>query len=217
MTTLKLAAAIAVFSMIPALAGAKQPNTQWKIESFRLYTYDANGNTSDYRYTKTISAKRHSHRKPVEASGGGVIRSKKTGATARVGAAYAAQFQAYIDELEQNGAEVRFIGGIRRGKCWSGGMHPCGKAIDVCQLSRGRVDSRCHLPGRTQIAAIAARHGLFEGGQWCHSDYGHAQVGVSAAACGSTSTMTAKRKYRHKHRYAAAPEQPAPTYNPSNY
>lgn len=143
---------------------------------------------------------RASHREVVDANGNGIglVVSHKTGATAHVSPKYAAQFQAYIDDLESGGAVVRFIGGYRRGHCWSGGLHPCGKALDVCQLSRGRVDPRCHLPGRTQIAAIAERHGLFEGGQWCSSDYGHAQVGVTASACGNNvySAM------RHHTRYA---------------
>jgi hypothetical protein len=68
--------------------------------------------------------------------------------------------------------------------------------LDICQLSRGRVDSRCHLPGRQAVAAIANRHGLFEGGQWCHSDYGHAQVGVTAEACGNTMSAKRHRKTR---------------------
>jgi hypothetical protein len=141
------------------------------------------------------------HRAPHDANGNqtygaGVVVSKKTGATARVGAAYAPRFQAYIDDLEASGAVVRFMGGIRRGHCWSGGLHPCGKALDVCQLARGRVDGRCRLPGRDAVARIASAHGLFEGGQWCHSDYGHAQVGVSAAAC--SNTMSASRHRRIK-------------------
>lgn len=141
----------------------------------------------------------HHHRAVSDANGNisspGVVRSKKTGATAVVGASHAAAFQAYIDDLESRGAIIRFMGGIRRGKCWSGGMHPCGKALDVCQLSRGRVDSRCHLPGRHEIASIASSHGLFEGGRWCSSDYGHAQVGESAAACGSR-TFAARSRHR---------------------
>lgn len=129
--------------------------------------------------------------------GAGVIISKKTGATARVGAAYAAMFQAYIDDVENHGASVRFMGGIRRGHCWVGGLHPCGKALDVCQLSRGRVDARCHLPDRSTLARIASAHGLFEGGRWCHSDYGHAQIGETAAACGSRpTTLVASARVR---------------------
>lgn len=125
--------------------------------------------------------------------GAGVVVSKKTGASTRVGAAYAAMFQAYIDDVENHGASVRFMGGIRRGHCWIGGLHPCGKALDVCQLSRGRVDPRCHLPDRATLGRIASAHGLFEGGRWCNSDYGHAQVGVTAAACGERMYAARKR------------------------
>ena len=132
---------------------------------------------------------------PVAQLGAGLVVSKKTGASARVGAAYAAMFQAYIDDVESHGASVKFMGGIRRGHCWVGGLHPCGKALDVCQLGRGRVDGRCHLPDRSTLARIAAAHGLFEGGRWCNSDYGHAQVGETAAACGERSrTLVASAK-----------------------
>jgi len=115
----------------------------------------------------------------------GVVISGKTGARARVGIAYAARFQAYIDDLETNhGARVLFMGGIRPGRCSISSEHPCGKALDVCQVRRGAVDPRCNLPGRQVLGEIAASHGLFEGGRWCNSDYGHAQIGVTAAACG---------------------------------
>jgi len=115
----------------------------------------------------------------------GMVISRKTGARARVGVAYAARFQAYIDDLETNhGARVLFMGGIRPGRCAPSSEHPCGKALDVCQLRRGIVDGRCNLPGRVTLGQIAAAHGLFEGGRWCNSDYGHAQVDVTAAACG---------------------------------
>ncbi len=115
----------------------------------------------------------------------GVVTSSKTGARARVGIRYAERFQAYIDDLENNyGARVLFMGGMRRGRCSTSSEHPCGKALDVCQLRRGVVDPRCHLPGRIALARIAASHGLFEGGRWCNSDYGHAQIDVTAADCG---------------------------------
>ena len=124
----------------------------------------------------------------LDANGNGVagmVISRKTGARARVGVAYAARFQAYIDDLETNhGARVLFMGGIRPGRCAPSSEHPCGKALDVCQLRRGIVDGRCNLPGRVTLGQIAAAHGLFEGGRWCNSDYGHAQVDVTAAACG---------------------------------
>jgi hypothetical protein len=95
------------------------------------------------------------------------------------------RFQAYIDDLEKNhGAHILFMGGIRPGRCSVASEHPCGKALDVCQLRRGAVDPRCNLPGRVALGQIAAAHGLFEGGRWCDSDYGHAQIGVTAPACG---------------------------------
>jgi hypothetical protein len=115
----------------------------------------------------------------------GIVISSKTGARARVGIAYAARFQAYINDLEKNyGARVLFMGGIRPGRCLPQSQHPCGKALDVCQLAWGKVDPRCNLPDRVTLGRIAAAHGLFEGGRWCHSDYGHAQTSVTAAACG---------------------------------
>jgi hypothetical protein len=115
----------------------------------------------------------------------GIVVSSKTGARARVAVAYAARFQAYIDDLENNhGARVLFMGGIRPGRCLPESQHPCGKALDVCQLGWGKVDPRCNLPDRVTLGRIATAHGLFEGGRWCHSDYGHAQTSVTAAACG---------------------------------
>src|SRR5512139_816088 len=55
--------------------------------------------------------------RPLGAGGNkldGIVMSAKTGARARVGVAYAARFQAYIDDLEKNyGARVLFMGGLR--------------------------------------------------------------------------------------------------------
>ena len=137
----------------------------------------------------TIATAQHQSR-ALDANGNtaGAVISLKTGAHARVGIAYAARFQAYIDDLETNhGARVLFMTGIRPGRCSSSSEHPCGKALDVCQRRRGAVDPRCNLPGRVALGQIAASHGLFEGGRWCDSDYGHAQIGVTAAACGGRS------------------------------
>ena len=134
---------------------------------------------------KTIAIPQHqSHAHDANGNPAGVVISRKTGARARVGITHAARFQAYIDDLENNyGARVLFMGGIRRGPCSPSSEHPCGKALDVCQLRRGVVDARCKLPARVTLGQIAAAHGLFEGGRWCNSDYGHAQVGVTAGAC----------------------------------
>lgn len=154
--------------------------------------------------TSGVAFAHHRRHQTFDANGNaGVVVSHKTGAKARVGAAYAARFQAYIDSIEAAGARVLFMGGIRRGRCSSGHRHPCGMALDVCQKSRDRVDARCRLPDRRSLARIASSVGLFEGGQWCHGDYGHAQVGVSAAPCGETRFASARRKIHH-HRYRVA-------------
>lgn len=139
-----------------------------------------------------------SHGAPQAESGSGVVRSKKTGATARVAARHAAAFQAYIDDLEARGARVYYMGGIRPGPCWIGGLHPCGKALDVCQDSRDVVSraKNCRLPGRAELARIAARHGLFEGGQWCNGDMGHVQAEDSRPCRGNLYSAVAKFKDR---------------------
>jgi hypothetical protein len=145
--------------------------------------------------TSQVSARVH-HRNTV-ADGNGNVVSHKTGASARVGVEFAAKFQGYVDAIEATGATVYFMGGIRRGHCSNSSLHPCGKALDVCQTGRGRVSAKCHLPDRSTLARIAEAHGLFEGGQWRHSDFGHAQVGVTAEACGNKgSTMTASARTR---------------------
>ena len=175
-------AAIAVFIFTPTIIQNAQAGTLTELSAshHEKKTTDANGNASKFC----------------------LVTSRTTKASARVGCTYVDKFQAYIDDLESRGATVRKLGGIRRGKCWSGGLHPCGKAMDVCQLSRGRVDARCNLPGRVDIAQIASRHGLFEGGRWCNSDYGHVQVGTTAGDC--RTTMAARKKNRTHKKYAAA-------------
>lgn len=135
------------------------------------------------------------YRSDANGNAAGFVISSRTGARARVGIRYVARFQAYIDDLENNhGARVLFMGGIRPGGCSPSSEHPCGKALDVCQLRRGVVDSRCKLPGRAALAQIAASHGLFEGGRWCNSDYGHAQVGVTPSCGESRSRIARKNK-----------------------
>lgn len=161
------------------------------------------GNQSTPTHSARKSQRQH-HRhavasKPTDANANtatqlGYVISHKTGARARVGVAHAATFQAYVDDLETNyGAKITFMGGTRPGRCSSAHQHPCGRAIDLCQRRRGVVDSKCNLPGRRSLATIAARHGLFEGGRWCNSDYGHAQVGETAPDCGSRVASMRRR------------------------
>jgi D-alanyl-D-alanine carboxypeptidase len=142
----------------------------------------------------------------------GFVKSSRTGARARVGIRYAARFQAYIDDLENNhGARVLFMGGIRPGSCSPSSEHPCGKALDVCQLRRGVVDPRCKLPERSALGRIAASHGLFEGGRWCNSDYGHAQIDVTRA-CGESRNRIARKKTVEQEQLAQNVPTPATSY-----
>lgn len=128
--------------------------------------------------------------------GWATIRSKKTGATAYVAYANQAAFQSYIDDIESAGAIVKFMGGVRNERCAPPRhKHACGGAVDVCQKYRDVVDGICHLPSRKILIAIAARHSLTEGGQWCHGDRGHVEAGPSAGACGVR--MTRYRVHRH--------------------
>ena len=152
--------------------------------------------------------------RPLDANGNiaGFVISSKTGARARVGVRYAARFQAYIDDLENNhGARVLFMGGIRPGSCSRSSEHPCGKALDVCQLRRGVVDRRCKLPERAALGRIAASHGLFEGGRWCNSDYGHAQVDVTLA-CGDSRSRIARKNTIEQEQLAPKPPVIAASY-----
>ena len=145
---------------------------------------DASGVRKDRHASVTTKSEHRSVATDANGNTVGLVISHKTGARASVNPAHTARFQSYIDDLENNhGARVLFMGGIRPGRCKPESQHPCGKALDICQLSRGRVDPRCNLPGRAMLAQIASAHGLFEGGRWCQSDYGHAQIGATAAAC----------------------------------
>jgi hypothetical protein len=197
-------AALSVLIMHPAKAGQRH-----RQNGLPMATCDNDGHCTtlietspalSYRKSRseikrtTATAQRRSHAFDANGNAVGIIKSTKTGARARVGIAYAARFQAYINDLENNyGARVLFMDGIRRGRCSISSEHPCGKALDVCQLRRGIVDPLCHLPGRVVMGQIAATHGLFEGGRWCNSDYGHAQIDITAAACGDRRHRVVRR------------------------
>lgn len=132
---------------------------------------------------------------------GSIIMSPKTGSTARVARQYAGRFQAYVDDLEDHGARVLSMGGFRgHGPCTQRHKHRCGRALDVCQLSRGVVDARCHLPSPNEMRRIAAAHGLVEGGRWCHGDYGHAEVAPGAPLCAHRRYSVGRAVYPHGHR-----------------
>jgi len=188
-------AALSVLIVLPAEAGQRHQQIGTPAATCdndgHCTTLTTKAPTPTFHSSRPKTQTTTEHTRVVDANGNtaGVIISAKTGARAHVGVAYAARFQSYIDDLENNhGARVLFMGGFRPGRCSVSSEHPCGKALDVCQLRRGVVDPRCNLPGRVALGEIAASHGLFEGGRWCNSDYGHAQVDVTAAACADRRT-----------------------------
>lgn len=196
--------AACVIVLLLALLGIGAANAH------EVVTCNKYGCSDWHRITRTnhmrhFAVRHHrSHRRlAFDANGNlaGIVVSHDTGARARVSPRWAGKFQAYIDDLEAHGARIRFMGGYRRGRCSLGSQHPCGSALDVCQLSRGRVDRRCHLPPRYEIVRIAAAHGLYEGGRWCNSDYGHVQARESAGACGAHIYSARRHLHRHRHHH----------------
>lgn len=154
-----------------------------------LLTYQSvNASVTDF------SARRHYS--ITDANGNGMVRSS-TGATAHVSPRYAGRFQALVEKLEAAGANVLTLGGIRKGRCSDGSQHPCGMALDVCQLRYGVVLAKCHLPSREKMAEIARSVGLQSASEWCHPDTGHFQV--MPTGCHEGPVLA--RLHRH-HRYA---------------
>lgn len=131
------------------------------------------------------------------ATGSGVVRSRKTGATARVSASFAPIAQAVVDAMEARGASIKFMGGYRKGPCASYSLHPCGQALDLCQLGRGVVDRRCNMPSRAVEIEVARAHGAYSGGVWCNQDRGHIQMLNTASSCGG-NLYSAVSKFKHR-------------------
>ena len=187
----------------PADHQARTTHTHRQAHSHRVAS-----TTSTYRSDDEDS---RAEQPSVGVSGGGIVRSHKTGATARVSVAFASTAQAVVDDLEQNyGAAIKFMGGYRRGPCASWSLHPCGLAIDLCQLARGVVDGRCNMPSRAIEEKVARAHGAYSGGEWCNNDRGHIQAKETAAPCGhnlyaavtkfkGTTEVAARHRVLHKY------------------
>lgn len=107
------------------------------------------------------------------------------GVPVRVAAAAGPRFEAFCRDMAAAGYPARpgWTSGYRpRGSCRGCDMHPRGLAIDFDQRARDRVVVA--MPRRA-VSAIAARHGLISGGDWCHGDLGHFEVdtGRNARPC----------------------------------
>jgi hypothetical protein len=134
----------------------------------------------------------------VDANGNdGIVRSKKTGATAHVAPRNRQAFQVLIDRLEYDyGAAVYYMGGWRAGSCSLASQHPCGGALDICQDSRGHVSGArdCKLPPPAAFHALVRELGLYDGSVWCNGDYGHVQV-KDSGGCGLAAHGWARGHY----------------------
>lgn len=141
----------------------------------------------------------------------GLVVSRKTGAKTHVSSEYAGRFQALVDALEADGATIYTLGGLRGGHCSDGQQHACGKAMDVCQVSYGRVLAKCRLPSGTRLAQIARSVNLQSASEWCNPDTGHFQV--TPTGCHVDGTMIASaRQHRHNRLTYANQRMPSSDY-----
>lgn len=118
-------------------------------------------------------------------SGSGIVRSRKTGATAHVSPSWQPVAQAAVDALESAGASIYYMGGYRPGTCSLANQHACNGALDICQDSRGHVSGLrdCDMPPPAEFNRIITAAGAFGGEVWCNTDYGHIQRQFSGAKC----------------------------------
>jgi hypothetical protein len=101
------------------------------------------------------------------------IQSPCSKATAKIDRGVAGAFRGLLGDLCRQGYKPRFMGGWRRGQCAPPRhKHPCGWAIDIDQVARGRVTQR--QPGN--VNAMARRWGLLHGAEWRNNDRGHFEV-----------------------------------------
>ena len=96
----------------------------------------------------------------------------------------------------------KWVNGFRAGKCWTGGKHSCGGAVDFDQSCRSRGPGHC-LPVSFPVAAserLADKWGLWPGSRWGHRDVGHFEIRGGLASNG----------WKPKMEVAALPPEPAP-------
>ena len=102
------------------------------------------------------------------------INSKAWG-NAKVDSTVKNNFAAFIEDFEEAGGTILFMGGWRsHGSCSRCLMHPRGLALNICQHARNVVDSRCRFP--RDATALAEKHGLDHGAKWNNKDTGHFEV-----------------------------------------
>lgn len=125
--------------------------------------------------------------------------------TIRVASTAAVQFAGFCRDLYA-GYKFTAVGGWRAGKCWTGGKHPCGGAIDISQSCRSRGPGHC-LPRDFPVARseqLARVWGLKAGSEWGHRDVGHFETRGSLAGVG----------WKQNAPVLASIEEPAPKHWP---
>jgi hypothetical protein len=122
--------------------------------------------------------------------------NSKAGGNARVDSSVKDSFVAFIEDFEEAGGTILFMGGWRsHGSCSRCLMHPRGLALDICQHARNVVDSRCRFP--PNATALADKHGLYHGAQWNNKDTGHFEIkmkdriSLRDSLCQDTGTVRA--------------------------
>jgi len=124
------------------------------------------------------------------ASTPGVVRAA-TGAVAYVAAGATAAFQCLVSSLEDAGYRIDEMGGFASSGHIRHSKHYAGLALDINQISRGRVSR----PFPVNHVAMARACGLTDGGTWANSDLGHFEV--------PGRTLYASARPRHRIRYAS--------------
>jgi hypothetical protein len=104
-----------------------------------------------------------------KAAAGGLTEVKtKSGKSTKVGAAYASNFQGFINDLEATGYKITSIGGYADRSNVNNpsvkSFHAMGAAIDINPGSNPNKSTKTDLPPQT--GAIAAAHGLGWGMNW---------------------------------------------------
>lgn len=128
----------------------------------------------------------------------------------KVAATAAAQFRGFCADLYPQ-FKFSAVGGWRPGKCWTGGKHPCGGALDVAQTCRSRGPGHC-LPRNFPVALsdrLAEKYGLQSGCRWGHRDCGHFEIKGALASNGWTPKTAGA--------IAALPDDAAPRRWPIAY
>ena len=152
-----------------------------------FHRYDAPARQSFQPARKKNRALRQVRDRAPIVSRGGLVSIQCGPRAIKVASGASRQFASFCNDLYAS-FKFRAIGGWRPGKCWVGGKHPCGGAIDVSQSCRSRGPGHC-LPRDFPVALterLADRYGLQPGSRWGYRDVGHFEIKNGLASNGWT-------------------------------